>query len=184
MFKLIAVLICVGLFGGCSAQKEMAPLQQLKQSLAQSQGCEFDALIVSQSEGRVYQFTLHCIARDGALQFEVVSPESIKGIGGTVAAGGGKLRFEDVLLAFPLLADGDVSPVIAPWLFMDSLQNGLVRYAKQLDGSVSVSLTNNFRGQEYQADVELSRDGSPDSCQLYWDGRCLLRLRVEGFRLL
>ncbi len=184
MYKVIAVLICVFMFGSCSVEKELTPLNMLRQSMQQSQGCEFDVQIISQYDDRVYRFGLHCVESDGELRFEVLSPESVQGITGTVSESGGKLAFDTTLLAFPLLADGEVSPVISPWLFIRCLKNGLVRHAGGAEDGSQISFSESFRGEEFEAEVLLSEDGTPRSCELFWGGRRILHLQVEAFRIL
>ena len=60
-------------------------------------------------------FTLDC-AFDGAgeMTFSVTEPEEIAGIRGTVRGTEGTMEFDETALAFPLLAEGRLSPLSAP----------------------------------------------------------------------
>lgn len=184
MYKVIAVLMCVLLFCGCSAEKELAPLERLRQSMEQNQGCEFDVHILSQTEDRICRFTLHCVQTGEQFRFEVLSPESIRGIAGTISDSGGALEFDDTLLAFPLLANGEVSPIISPWLLLRCLKNGLVQHAGQTEVGVSVSFADSFRGEEFRVEAALDGMGTPLGCELFWGGRRILQLQVEAFRFM
>ena len=184
MYKLIALLVSILMLGGCSAQKELEPLYQLRRCLEQGSECAFDVHIISQSDMHIHRFKLSCVTTKDVLRFEVLEPESIRGICGSVSNGGGAVEFDDTLLSFPLLADGEISPVIAPWLLMGCLKDGLVRYAGKTDGGYSVAFHYSFRGEELRVEALLTENGTPQSCELFWSGKRILQLEVSSFRYL
>lgn len=184
MYKMIALLVCVLMLGGCSAEKEMAPLYQLRRSMEQDSGCAFDVHIISQSDDHIHRFTLYCVETEDILRFEVAEPESIRGITGSVSNKGGALEFDDTLLSFPLLANGEISPVIAPWLLLECLKNGLVRYVGAVEEGYSVTFHHSFRGEQLQVEAVLAENGIPKSCELFWDGKRILYLELSDFRFL
>ena len=184
VLKLLAVLICVFVFNGCSAEKELSSLQRSRQMLEQSRGCAFDADITAQYPDRVYRFTLQCVSDGEGFRFQVKEPESIRGIAGSIEEKGGNLIFDDCLLAFPLLADGELSPVTAPWLFLQSLKRGLVRLASKTEDGVCISFEDVFRGETVLSEVSLTMDGTPLSCELFWNGERILLLQFTDFRYL
>ena len=82
----------------------------LRERMLQSQGCSFSAAVTADYGEKVYQFRTDCSAdREGNLVFSVIEPDSISGISGRITQKSGQLTFDDVVLAFELLADGEIS---------------------------------------------------------------------------
>lgn len=100
-----SLLISFILLCGC-AGPETDPGLALRSRILEK-GCCFDAEITADYGDSLSVFAMHCQADSaGSLCFTVTAPESIAGISGNVAAGTGKLLFEDKAVSFPLLADG------------------------------------------------------------------------------
>ena len=99
-----SLLISFILLCGC-AGPETDPGLALRSRILEK-GCCFDAEITADYGDSLSVFAMHCQADSaGSLRFTVTAPESIAGISGNVAAGTGKLLFEDKAVSFPLLAD-------------------------------------------------------------------------------
>lgn len=138
-----------------------------------------ECLITADYGDKLYEFTLECLYdKDGNMQFEVLKPESLVGITGSVSNGGGKLTFDDQALAFPLLADGYLSPVSAPWLFMRSLRSGYI-IACGADGEgYLMELADSFEENPIQILVWTDQNVQPIRCEMIWSGRRILSLDV------
>ena len=98
---------------GCSKTRDMLDrAMTLRASLLACESCTFDAAITADYGDEIHTFEMQCDGdNDGNLEFRVTKPDSIAGITGVIAAGEGKLAFDDTAVAFPLLAEGQVTPV-------------------------------------------------------------------------
>ena len=86
----------------------------LRQRVLKADHLQFQAEITADYGDTLSVFTLDCQASSqGDVTFQVLAPESIAGIAGTIQAGKGALTFDGTALFFPLLADGQLSPVSA-----------------------------------------------------------------------
>ena len=66
----------------------------------------FDASVTADYGDSLYTFSMHCQTdTQGQVRFTVTQPETISGITGTIDGTGGKLRFDDQILTFPLMAE-------------------------------------------------------------------------------
>ena len=112
--KLLLLLLPLWLCGCGPAQVE--PGLELRERIVEN-GCAFRAEITADYGDSLSSFTLDCQGNpDGSLLFTVAAPEGIEGIRGTLASGTGKLQYEDKALGFPLVSEGLLSPVSAPWV--------------------------------------------------------------------
>lgn len=183
MFRVISVLcMMVVLFSGCSAAGPSADHGlALREKLAD--GCSFTAHIAADFTENTYSFTVNCrVDKTGALAFEVVSPDSISGITGSISSTGGRLTFDDAVLAFPLLADGEISPVTAPWLCVRSLTGGYIRSSGTEGAYTRLTVDDSFSGENLQTDIWLTEESVPEYAEILWNGRKILSVRFESFR--
>lgn len=146
------------------------------------QACSFVANITADYGDKTYTFQIGCTAdSDGSVSFIVVSPASISGISGTLKAESGYLTFDDTLLAFPLLADGEVSPVSAPWLLIKSLRSGYLSSAGHDGEFVLLTLSDSYEQEALHVDVWLDGNDLPYRCDILWQGRRVLSMELENF---
>lgn len=179
-FLLAAVLLC-----GCTGAKDHTQAgMELRQKLTDSKGCEFTCAVTADFGDTQYSFTLDCRAEtDGTVHFTVKAPEEIVGIEGFVDRQSGKLTFDDTVLTFPLLAQGEIPPVCAPWLFYKALTGGYLRAAGSDNGGLRLSIDDSFQGESLTAEVWLM-NGLPTWAEIIWQGRKLLTLSIQQFRIL
>ena len=135
------------LLSGC--KKESAPLEkaiQLRNQLLGSDGCSFRATITADYGDKLYNFIMDCVSdKDGNLKFVVASPETISGITGEISDHSGALTFDDKVLTFPTMAEGQITPVSAPWVFIKTLRNGYMNSCtKDIGGYLRKDLDNNI----------------------------------------
>ena len=185
--KLICGLLCLAaLLTGCTGEKK--PLQQamdLRQGLLEARGCSFDARITADYGDSIQSFTLSCQGdRQGNLTFQVMAPENIGGIGGTVEERGGALRFDGTALYFPLLTDDQLSPVSAPWIFLRTLRGGYLRGAGKDGSYLMVTASDSYRQDALQVDFWLDGDNAPVRGEILWKNRKILTLELENFQLI
>ena len=179
MKKLLAFVLALMLTGcGLSGDPGLVLRQQL-----QANPCAFQAEITADYGDSLCVFTMDCQGDDqGNITFSVSSPESIQGITGTIRGGKGALTFEDTALSFPLLADGQLSPVSAPWLLLRVLRSGdLLSQGK--DGSFTrLTIRDGYREEDLLADVWLDETGTPVRAEFLHKGRKILSVRLLSFR--
>ena len=145
-------------------------------------GCGFTAHITADYGDVTYTFSLACAAdTEGSVSFTVLSPETIRDISGVLSAKGGKLTFDDKALAFEMLADGELSPVSAPWLLVRTLQSGYLSSCSVDNGKVRMSMDDSYREDALQLEVWLNEGDMPSGAEFVWQGRKVLSMIVEDF---
>jgi hypothetical protein len=181
MKRLLAICLLFFTFCGCNtANSEMDDALALRQQLLKSQGCRFVADISADYQDSLYSFSLECEAdKNGFLKFTVLQPESISGITGTVSTQGGKLTFDDKVLAFPLLADGLLSPVSAPWIFLQAMRGGYIKSCgKDADGLL-ITINDTFSGEPLYVDIFSNENGDVNHSDIFWHGRRILSMDIK-----
>ncbi len=181
-------IIAVGLFllflCGCSVQQsELDPALKLRSKL-QTAGCRFDAEITADYGDKTYQFSLNCEAdASGNVCFTILSPETISGITGKIDAEGGKLTFDETVLFFDMLADDQISPVSAPWVFLKTLRSGYLTSAGLEDGYLRLTIDDSYADDALQLDIWLGEGDVPVRCEILHDDRRILSLNVVNFQI-
>lgn len=146
-------------------------------------GCSFRGTVTADFGDSLYSFTLDCLSdAEGNLKFKVVAPEEISGIGGTVRAGKGKLEYEDLVLAFPLLADGEISPVSSPWILVQALRGGYLASCGKEGDFLRLTVHDSYAEDALHLDVWLNESNEPIRAEILWHGRRVLSMELEDFR--
>lgn len=185
--KRIVCLICMLVFlTGChKTANSMDMALQLRQEINASEGCMFRARITADYGDACYTFLLDGqAAQDGSVAFGVTAPESICGITGSLAEEGGKLTFDDAALAFPMLADGQLSPISAPWIVMKALRGGYISSAGQMDNQVRLILVDNYKEEDLSVHIWLDESNMPRLAEIYHNGYRILTMELEKFEIL
>jgi len=145
-------------------------------------GCSFETVVTADYGEAVYTFALNCDAEgEGAVSFCVASPEEITGISGTIDGGKGKFVFDDTVLAFPLLAEGEVSPVSAPWLLIRALRSGFMASAGKEGDLLRLSVNDSYEADALRLDVWLDGQDKPVRAEILWQGRRVLSMEIKEF---
>ena len=87
-------------------------------------------------------------------------------------------------MAFPLLAEGQVSPVSAPWLLMKTLRSGYLTSCGTEDGTLRLSIDDSYEDDALHLDIWLNEEELPKHGEILWQGRRILSVAVENFRFL
>ena len=180
------VLILVVLFlCGCSAGDEQMERALDLRTKLQRQSVSFDVEIIADYGDKTYTFGMECRSDAlGDLNFTVTKPQTIAGISGTVAKGTGKLTFDDKMLAFDILADGLISPVSGPWVMMESLRSGYLTSCGRDAEGLRVTVDDSYAEKALHLDVWLDENDLPKYCEVLWNGRRLLSMKVSSFTFL
>ncbi len=147
-----------------------------------SAGCVFSAEITADYGDNAYTFELDCHSdKDGKLNFTVVSPEVISGISGSLSATGGQMHFDDAVLGFPMLMEGEISPMSAPWLMLHSLRGGYIRGCGADGDGTKIIIDDSYAQNPLQVDLWLDSVDTPKGCEIMWQGRRIMSIKIKSF---
>ena len=178
------ILICVLLTGCGGGGDPLKPAMELRSRLLAAEEYTFDTQITADYGDELYTFDLSCyVDNAGNVDFTVSAPETIAGITGTVSPQGGKLTFDDIALAFELLADGRFSPVSAPWVLVHTLRSGYILSCAELENGTMVSIDDSYENNALNLSVWLDSDNLPTGAEVFWQGRRILSMTVKNFNL-
>lgn len=158
---------------------------QLRSQLLQAKQCSFSVEISAEYEDSIHNFAMDCQGDpEGNLTFVVTEPESIAGISGKLTGEGGQLLFDDTALHFPLLAEGQLSPVSAPWILIHTLRSGYLSSAGVEDGFLRLTAEDSYEDDALRLDIWLNDQNLPDHGDVLYNGSRILRLSVRNFSIL
>lgn len=171
---------------GCSAvHHEMNDVISLRQSMLQGNSCEFSATITADYGDNIYNFVMKCTTDpDCNMRFEVVSPDTISGITGVITQSDGKLTFDEHELLFATVADGQLTPVTAPWVFMNALRSGYIRGCGKDGDGIHIQIDDSYADNAMQLEIWTDNACVPVRCEILWDGRRILSIDVADFKIL
>lgn len=184
MKRVFAVVLAVLMLAGCGLENgELDRAMKLRAELLAA-GCSFDAEITADYGDKIYTFSLTCQGNSaGDVTFEVTAPESIAGITGRVTDEGGFLTFDNAALAFPLLADEQISPVSGPWILLKTLRGGYVTACGAEGEGLRLSVDDSYEEDALHLDIWLDGNDLPTRAEILWDGRRIVTVAVENFRI-
>ncbi len=176
---LLAAMLC-----GCTnSVSSMEPVLELRTQL-QEKGCSFDTVITADYGDKTYTFAMDVqVDAHGNLSFQVEKPESIAGICGKIDSGKGKITFEDTVLAFSLLADGQLSPVSAPWVVVGALRGGYLLSCGKDGDHTQVTLHDSYENDAMTVEVWLDPKKRPIHGEIIWKEHRILTIEIENFQI-
>ena len=185
MKRAFALVLLALILSGCSREsKEIERGMALRRKLLAAESCSFDASITADYGDKLHSFAVTCQGDNrGNLTFAVTEPETIAGITGTVSNEGGKLTFDHVALQFDLMADDQVTPVSAPWIFLKTLRGGCLTSAGEEDGLVRLTIDDSYEDDALQLDIWLGADDQPVRAEILYGSRRILSLLVTNFTI-
>ena len=185
MKKAVSILLVLVLLTGCSRKnRELEQGIRLRTRLLSSDLCSFDVDITADYGDKLHVFSMSCQATgDGTVRFTVAAPEGISGIQGSVDGAKGSIQFDDTALYFPLLADNQITPVCAPWLFIKTLRSGLITSAGAEKSLSRLSIDDRYEDDALHLDIWLGETGIPIRAEILYRDRKILSLDVKDFTL-
>lgn len=184
MKRLAGLLLAVVFLFGCR-QDDGIDRAMAMRSEFQSSGCAFRATVSADYGDMIHTFVLDCTADEkGDISFVVAAPDTISGITGTLTGNSGFLTFDSEVLAFSMLADGQLSPVSAPWVLINTLRGGYLRYCTETDTGYRLTIDDSYADQSMQAEIWIDANDSPMGAEILWQGRRILTLKIENFQFL
>lgn len=185
MKKVLAALFCMLFLTGCTGKRnEIDRAMALRADLLGSLGYGFDVRITADYGDKLHTFAMNCEGdNDGNVSFTVTEPETIAGITGTIAADGGKLTFDDVALSFPLLADGQVTPVSGPWILAQTLLGGYLTDCVMEEELLHLRIDDSYEEDALHLDIWLDQENRPLQADISYDGRRIVTMEVNNFTI-
>lgn len=183
-------LVCLGLLlvvllAGCAGTEESLDRAMGLRAKMLSHDCAFQMEITADSLSELCSFQVDCkMDVSGDVTFQVLAPESIAGIQGTIGRDKGKLTFDDAAVAFPLLADGEISPASAPWILTRTLRSGYLTSCGQEGELLRVAIDDSYGEDALHLDVWLTEEDIPCRADITWRDRRIVSMDIENFTIL
>ena len=111
------------------------------------------------------------------MAFQVLEPEEIAGIRGTIREDAGTVEFEETVLSFPLMAQGRLSPLSGPWVVLKAIRSGCIIAAGQEGELTRVTIDDSYADNALTVDLWLE-EGQLTQAEVAWEG---LRCQVMTF---
>ena len=168
-------------FLGCSG-RDLA----MEEALALRSRClagnvSFEAEIRADYITNIEAFSLDCAFDEaGEMTFTVTAPDDIEGIRGTVTGTEGTVVFDDMVLGYPLLAEGRLSPLAAPWVLVKALREGCILAVGQEEELLHLTIDDSYADNALTLDIWLE-DGQVEEAEIAWEGRRCVTMTVEDF---
>ncbi len=184
MKGLLAGLLLTLFLTGCGSG-EIDKAMTVRDQLQSSNGCSFVAEITADYGDAIYEFAMECLVDQiGNLSFTVLEPETICGITGNIRQEKGQLTFDDKVLAFELMADGQITPVSTPWILMHTLRSGYLNACTDTDEGMMLVIDDSYEEDALKLNIWLSQENLPREAEIFWDGNRILTLTVSDFTYL
>lgn len=186
MKRLAAVLSLVLLLCGCGdGEDALDRAMALRAKLLGGNGCSFETTVVADYGDKTTSFSMSCQADgEGAVELTVTDPEPIRDIHGRIGAQGGELTFDDQAVAFPLLADDQISPISAPWIFLKTLRGGYVTSCGMDGEQIRVSIDDSYQEDALHLDIWLDEEELPVRAEIMYRDRRIVSMDIESFQIL
>lgn len=182
--KIAAVfLFFVCIFSGCSKEDPLLDqATELRKSLLTADSCTFHAVITANYTDEIYTFQMECsVDNSNNLTFTVKDPATISGICGNISDDEAALTFDDKILAFPILADGQISPVSAPWVLINTLKGGYLTGCGKEENGACIYIDDNFEENPMHLQIYTDPAMTPVSADIFWNDRCILSMEIRDF---
>ena len=179
---LAAVIFVTVLLTGCmNTDAELDRAIALRQRLLSS-GFTFDAVITADYGDSIYTFSMFCqVDTRGDLTFTVTDPQTISGITGTISQKGGHLTFDGKALGFEMLADGQVTPVSAPWVLIRTLRGGYLSACGKDEDNLRIAIDDSYEDNALHLDIWINSQNVPIRGDILWQGQRVVSLEVRNF---
>ena len=166
---------------GCSGRNPAMEEALALRSRCLSGNVSFETELRADYITNIESFTLECTFDEkGEMTFCVSEPDDIEGIRGTVTGTEGTVVFDDVVLGYPLLAEGRLSPLAAPWVLVKALREGCIVTAGREGENLHLTIDDSYADNALTVDIWLE-DGQLREAEIAWEGRRCVTMTVEDF---
>ena len=180
MKKLLPLLL-VFLLGCSGADPAMEEALELRSRLLAASSIRFEAEVAADYITSIERFDLLCTF-DGAgeMTFTVEEPEDIADLSGSCTGTEGTVEFDGTVLAFPLMADGRLSPLAGPWVLVKALKEGAITAVSRDGETLHLTVDDSYADDALTVDVWLE-NGQIEGAEIAWEGRRCLTMAVDDF---
>lgn len=181
--KYAALLVILCILTGCASANDcIDKAMTLRKDLLEADQCTFDAAVTAHYEDAVYSFQMTCSAdKSGKLSFTVTDPDSISGISGSISQDSAALTFDKEVLAFPILADDQLSPVSAPWIFYNTLRSGYLSGGQEADDGFILSMDDSYEENPLHLQIQTDSECVPFRAEIFYQEKLILSLNIKNF---
>lgn len=186
MKRLLAVACMMFVLSGCmNGDRELDRAMSLREQLSKSAGYSFTAHICADYGDKVYTFAMECSgdAKEN-MSFCVTEPASISGVTGRFTQSGAELTFDGHALAFKMLADGQITPVSAPWFMMKALYGGYIKACGENGEGLFLEIDDSYAEDAVHTQIWTDMQNIPIRAEIIWQGRRILTMEVKDFTIL
>lgn len=174
-------LLLVFLMGCTGRDPAMEAALELRSRCLGARQIHFRTQISADYITHIESFNLECVQNtDGSMAFQILGPVDIEGIRGTVSGAEGTVEFDDTVLAFPLMAEGRLSPLSGPWVMMQAIRSGNILSAGQEGELLHLIIDDSYGDNALSVDLWLD-DEAVCAAEIAWEGRRCLTMTVEEF---
>lgn len=184
-FAVILVLISCLILGCSSEDRQLDQAMDLRKSILDADSCSFHAVITADYGDEVYSFQMECDADStGVLRFSVTDPETISGIAGQITGEEASLTFDNTVLAFPMLAEGQLTPVSAPWIFLNALRGGYLTGCSREEEGICIYIDDSYEENALHLEICTDENTVPVRAEIIWKDRRVLSMDIRNFALM
>lgn len=186
MKRIICLFISVLFLSGCNSNTgEKNSAMEFRSLLLQADQCVFASVVTADYGDEIYSFKANCQWNaDGTMTFLVTEPESIAGIRGNISGKGGEITFDEKALFFETIADGQISPISAPWVMLRALNGGYIKGCSKNDSGYSVEIDDSYAENTLNLNLQLDEKQLPVFAEVFWKGRRVVSIELENFKIL
>ena len=184
--KFSAVLLLIAcMLSGCSSEDVLLKqATDLRKTILEADSCTFQTVITADYGDRLYTFQMDCTADNtGNLQFVVTDPETICGITGTISHKSSALTFDDKVLAFPMLANDQLTPVSTPWIFINTLRSGYIVGCSKTDEEICILIDDSYEENPLHLEVYTDIHMTPIHTDIFWNQQRILSADIRNFTI-
>ena len=87
-------------------------------------------------------------------------------------------------MSFPLLADDQVTPVSGPWILLKTLLGGYLTACTLEEELLRLTINDSYEEDALQLEIWLSSEDVPIQAEILYDGRRIVTMQIENFRIL
>lgn len=180
------ILLCCFLFSGCKTENPLFDkAMELRTAVLGANQCSFTAVITADYSDEIYTFQIDCeedIKRN-VMHFIVTDPDSISGITGQISQETAALTFDDRVLVFPKLADEQLVPIAAPWIFLQSLKGGYLTGCSREAEGYCIYVDDSYEDNLLYLQIYTDDSFTPIRGEILYRDRRILALDIKDFTL-
>lgn len=179
----LVVVLTLLMFSGCGNDSDVVDgVVSLRNKVLSSVSCSFIADVTVDYGESLYSFSANCcLDSENNMEITILEPSSIAGIKASITAESGKLTFDEQVLLFETVADGQIAPVGMPWLLMEALRGGYISMCSSQAAGVFARIDDSYKGTNFCLDLRLDNQNMPVSAEIIWEGKRIVSMTIMDF---